>query len=116
MDSDQRLILLPGMHGTSELFSALLKCAPPQIECIPIDYPVSQRLGYEQLLERIERQIPWDRSIFLLGESFSGPLAIRYAARHPDRVRGLILCVTFARFHVHPWSLLLLKLFGAARL
>jgi pimeloyl-[acyl-carrier protein] methyl ester esterase len=110
-----RLVLLPGMHGTADLFAPLLHCAPRNIECIALGYPIDELLGYDQLFERLEQQIPQDVPFFLLGESFSGPLAIRYAAKYPGRVRGLILCVTFVRFQVHPLSPVFLKIFGAAR-
>ena len=36
-------------------------------------------------------------SIVLLGESFSGPIAISIAAANPVRVLGVILCCTFVR-------------------
>ncbi len=39
---------------------------------------------------------------FLLGESFSGPLAIRIAANPPDGLAGVILCGTFAKNPL-PW-------------
>ena len=38
-----------------------------------------------------------NRAFVLLGESFSGPLAIRIAARNLKGLVGLILCVTFAK-------------------
>ncbi len=37
-----------------------------------------------------------ERSVLLWGSSFGGPIAIRYAARHPERVTRLILDGTFA--------------------
>ena len=38
----------------------------------------------------------------LIAESFSGPLAIRFAAANPDRVRALILCASFIRLPKPP--------------
>jgi pimeloyl-ACP methyl ester carboxylesterase len=53
----------------------------------------------------------------LLGESFSGPIAISIAASRPPHLVGLILCVTFARNPLpllgSPWLLPLLP-FGLA--
>ena len=38
----------------------------------------------------------------LLGMSQGGAMAIAYAARHPERVTGLVLCGAYARGHGHP--------------
>jgi len=38
----------------------------------------------------------------LLGMSQGGAIAIAYAARHPERVTGLVLCGAYARGHRHP--------------
>ena len=40
--------------------------------------------------------MPRDEPFVLLGESFSGPVAISLAASRPDQLRGLILCCSFA--------------------
>src|SRR5438093_364550 len=37
----------------------------------------------------------------LLGMSQGGAISIAYAARHPDRVDGLVLCGAYARGHTH---------------
>jgi pimeloyl-ACP methyl ester carboxylesterase/DNA-binding CsgD family transcriptional regulator len=37
----------------------------------------------------------------LLGMSQGGAISIAYAARHPERVRGLVLCGAYARGHGH---------------
>jgi pimeloyl-ACP methyl ester carboxylesterase len=45
---------------------------------------------------------------FLFGISESGPMCALFAATHPERSAGLILCNTFARILVaedHPWAL-----------
>lgn len=59
-------------------------------------YPGSEALGYEAL-EAIARQaLPPDEPFLLLGESFSGPIALSIAATRPPGLIGLILCCTFA--------------------
>lgn len=40
----------------------------------------------------------WHKPVFLLGWSLGGLVALHAAARYPEKVRGLILCNTFARF------------------
>jgi pimeloyl-ACP methyl ester carboxylesterase len=90
-----RLILLPGLHGTGELYTPLLECISPELRPKVISYPIDRQLTYEQLLELVEDELKHESELILLAESFSGPLAIRYAARHPRQVRALVLCATF---------------------
>ncbi|HEY7088517.1 MAG TPA: alpha/beta fold hydrolase [Tepidisphaeraceae bacterium] len=93
-----RLVLLPGLHGTADLYEPLLGCIPPGLAPKVIAYPPDIPLGYRELLVQIERelaQVPGE--IILLAESFSGPLAMRYAARHPGRIRAIILSASFIR-------------------
>jgi pimeloyl-ACP methyl ester carboxylesterase/DNA-binding CsgD family transcriptional regulator len=51
----------------------------------------------EDLETVIETAVPPDRKMFLLGISQGGAACIPYAARHPDRVAGLILYGTYAK-------------------
>ena len=106
-----QIILLPGMDGTGEMFAPLLKAIPTQQSVRVIAYPADPSLGYDELLERVEKELAGEESFVLLAESFSGPLAVRFAAKHPQRVRALILCVSFVRF---PLSRVLVMLAGAA--
>lgn len=68
-----------------------------------VAYPVDQALGYTELEARVRAALPEGRRCVVLGESFSGPVAIRIAADPPADLVGLILCVTFAK---NPYPLL----------
>jgi pimeloyl-ACP methyl ester carboxylesterase len=46
--------------------------------------------------------LPQDRPFVLLGESFSGPIAMRIGARSPAGLVAVILCGTFAK-NPFPW-------------
>ncbi|MFB9262753.1 alpha/beta fold hydrolase [Bradyrhizobium erythrophlei] len=91
------IILLPGMDGTGELLGSLAErlalVRPVQVCAYPLDRP----LGYDQLAAYVVERTP-DRPFVILGESFSGPIAIELAAADP-RVVGLVLASSFAR---HP--------------
>lgn len=91
------LLLLPGMDGTGTLFAPLLDAlvnVAPALRPRVVAYPPERPLGYDELLTTIP--VP-DGPFAIVAESFSGPLGIRLAARHPDRVRALVLAATFAR-------------------
>jgi pimeloyl-ACP methyl ester carboxylesterase len=61
-----------------------------------VPYPEDVPLNYDELEALVRTVLPTDRPFVLLGESFSGPIAIRIAARPPAGLVGLILSVTFA--------------------
>lgn len=103
------------MDGTGELFAPLLAQIPSQFHPHVITYPTDQLLGYDTLLEHIEHQINESEPVALVAESFSGPLAIRYAAKHPERVCAMVLCVSFVRFPVPQVVVSLSKYFASAR-
>ncbi|WP_157538895.1 alpha/beta fold hydrolase [Hydrogenophaga flava] len=91
------LVLLPGMDGTGALFAPLLQALSPEIQPVVITYPSNERLGYAELVELVEKQLPTATDYVLLGESFSGPIATLLAGRNPPGLRALILACSFVR-------------------
>lgn len=91
------LVLLPGMDGTGDLFAPFLEALGNQYKTQVVRYPTDQELGYEELLTLARRALPTDEPYIVLGESFSGPIAISLAAEAPPLLRGVVLCCTFAR-------------------
>jgi pimeloyl-ACP methyl ester carboxylesterase len=91
------LVLLPGMDGTGQLFEPFISALAGEFEIKVVAYPTSTPLNYAEL-EAIAREvIPKDGPYVILGESFSGPVAISLAASAPTQLKGLILCCTFVR-------------------
>jgi pimeloyl-ACP methyl ester carboxylesterase len=103
------VVLLPGMDGTGDLFGPLIASFPSRFEPIVVRYPTAVHSSSTDLLARIASAYPAGRTI-LIAESFSGSLAIRFAAEHPQRVKTLVLCNAFIRppvpaiTRVIPWS------------
>ncbi len=96
------LVLLPGMDGTGVLFEPLVEALPKGVETLVVSYPGKLPLSYERLLPLVLRALPTERPYILLGESFSGPLAIMAAAGRPENLKAVILCATFIRNPI-PW-------------
>jgi pimeloyl-ACP methyl ester carboxylesterase len=90
------LVLLPGMDGTGDLFAPLLEKIPTTIKVRVIRYPSDSAAGYRELTDYVRQQLPQDGDYVLLGESFSGPVAIALAAQALPGMRGLVLGCTFA--------------------
>ena len=90
------LVLLPGLDGTGKLFGEFLQALDLGVSTHVVAYPPDIPLGYDELEPLVRAALPTRGRFVLLGESFSGPLAIRIAADPPPALKGLILCVTFA--------------------
>ena len=84
------------------MFRPLLDALPPTLPARVVAYPRDRALGYEDLLELVLDALPADGPFILLGESFSGPLALMAAARRPAGLLGVVLCATFERCP-HPY-------------
>jgi pimeloyl-ACP methyl ester carboxylesterase len=91
------LILLPGMDGTGSLFRPFIDAVGPTFKIKVIQYPTDQAMDYRALLAHVRRELPVNEPYVVLGESFSGPIAVELAAEADPLLRGLILCCTFVR-------------------
>lgn len=88
------IALLPGMDGTGELLDALASRLSLSRRVHIVSYPLDKPLGYTGLTDYAAARLPEGRFV-ILGESFSGPVAIEIAASEP-RAAGLILASSFA--------------------
>src|SRR5262245_22326935 len=91
------LVLLPGLDGTDVFFRPLIAELPASIRPLVVCYQQSGANTYEDLLRVVREAVSRVPEFFVLGSSFSGPLAVMLAAAEPGRVRGLILAATFLR-------------------
>ncbi|WP_213936739.1 alpha/beta hydrolase [Pseudomonas sp. dw_612] len=89
------LVLLPGMDGTSELFKPFVSALDHACDIVVVTYPCDIPLSYDELEAIARASLPTDRPFVLLGESFSGPIAIALTALHLPQQVGLVLCCTF---------------------
>ncbi|MFC1829613.1 alpha/beta fold hydrolase, partial [Thermodesulfobacteriota bacterium] len=91
------LVLLPGLDGTGDLFDPLIECLPEQIKPVVVSYPKDKSCGYRDLKAIVTNALPRNTDYVILGESFSGPLAIMVAAERPAGLQGVILCASFLK-------------------
>ena len=91
------LVLLPGLDGTEVFFEPLLASLPESVRPLVVSYPHSGDYGYAELLALVRGAVAGIPECYVLGWSFSGPLALMLAAAEPDKVRGVILSATFVR-------------------
>lgn len=100
----RRFVVLPGLHGTTQLLDAFVSSAPHDARVEPVALP-SECLGYEALAARLAASLRLTPDTTLVAESFSGPLAILLAER--SSLAALVLCNSFA---VRPYPQLLSRL------
>ena len=99
-----RVVLLPGLDGTGDLFTELVAHAPASFETQVISYPLAEPARYEEHARQVVRAVDSTSPFIILAESYSGPVAVSVAQHHPKGLRGLVLCNTFI---AHPaWSAL----------
>lgn len=92
------LVLLPGMDGTGVLFEPFIAALGNALSVAVVSYPTSgDSQTYAYLRDLAAVALPPEGPLVLLGESFSGPIAISLAAANPKRVVGVVLCCTFVR-------------------
>jgi len=91
------LVLLPGLDGTDVFFRPLLAALPGWIMPIVVQFPTVGANEYPDLLRLAQCALVETPACYVLGWSFSGPLALMLAAAEPAKVRGVILASTFVR-------------------
>ncbi len=99
-----RVLVLPGLDGGEAPRLPLVRALPPPLAGEVVAYPRERLMGYDALLGWAARRIESPgEPVVLVGESFSGPLAVRAAAAHAGVVRGVVLVATFAHRPVPGW-------------
>jgi pimeloyl-[acyl-carrier protein] methyl ester esterase len=97
ISSKPQLILLPGLDGTTRLLAPFCAAVSDGFSAVhAIAYPTDRPLDYLALEAYARERLPRHEPFVLLGESFSGPIAISIAAERPSNMIGLILSTTFA--------------------
>jgi pimeloyl-[acyl-carrier protein] methyl ester esterase len=85
------------MDGTGNLFEPFAAALGSEFRVKIVRYPTSGPLGYKELEAFARAELPAEGSFVILGESFSGPIAISLAASLPAQLKAVVLCCSFAR-------------------
>lgn len=92
------LVLLPGLDGTGNLFSPFLNQFPDKSRITVISYPLDHYIPFEQLAHYIIPLLPKDKPLAILGESYSGPVALNLSSQKNIDIQAIILVATFAKY------------------
>lgn len=120
LTSPVTLLLLPGLDGTEVFFQPLIAALPAWVRPVVVTYPITGANGYADLLPLVEVAVADIETFYILGWSFSGPLALMLAAKEPQRTQGVILSASFVcpplpflpwvRFAISPALVTLIRL------
>jgi pimeloyl-[acyl-carrier protein] methyl ester esterase len=108
MEGGLKIVLLPGMDGTGDLFREFVRFLPQSLEVVIVRYPTQDVLSYAMLERLVRAACSGSAPFVLVTESFSTPMALEFAAADPLNLRGLILCAGFATAPVKGWGRFLL--------
>ncbi len=85
---------MPGLGGSGALFRWLIEALGEAADTRVIVYADGERLV--DFVQSASQQLPVDRPVYLVAESFSGPVAIKLLANAEFDFVGATLCNTFA--------------------
>jgi pimeloyl-ACP methyl ester carboxylesterase len=94
------IVALPGLTGTDRLLAAFVAALEPHFKAAALSYPSDRALDYTQLEHLVRAALPRDGPFIVVGESFSGPIALSLALDRPPGLCAVVLAASFARF---PW-------------
>ena len=89
------LVMLPGLDGTGQLFRWFVAALPSSIKPVTVTFPPNA-CTYAEIQAHAKSCLPLNQPFILLGESFSGPLALFLAQANPDNLLGIVLTASFA--------------------
>ena len=92
------LVFLPGLDGTGLSYGPLGEAMPENVRVTVVRYPTDQKLSFGELVQCAYEQLPRNKPLVLIAESFSGPIAISLASSFPSHIKGIIFCATFMKF------------------
>ena len=90
-----RITLLPGLDGTGALYEPLLEALGPDVAVTRVGYDPRATQTRAALLSIAQAALPVGQRTLLVGESFSGPLAISLAFRCPEAISHVVLLASF---------------------
>ena len=99
----KKLVLLPGMDGSGELFRGLETVLPEGLETETLWYPADRYMNSGELAGTLRGAIPVDEPFVLVAESYGAPLAVLIASLEPPNLKGIVLSAGFVTSPLRGW-------------
>ena len=94
------LIYIPGLDGTGLLFYRQARLLANRFRVITFRLrDVARRMDtlVADIARHLHEAVPDGTPAIVVGESFGGALALRFALAHPERIRALVILNSFSR-------------------
>jgi pimeloyl-[acyl-carrier protein] methyl ester esterase len=91
------VVLLPGMDGVGKLFHRFVQQLPEEITAKVVCYPPDVHLSYQDLTNRVFKELPAEEPYILVAESYSGPVAVLLSQRAGPNLQAIVLVASFVR-------------------
>ena len=110
--ADATILILPGLDGTNTMLEQFRQECAGSHRVVVGTLPDDTTLGYDGLAEHFGSIIRKHSACHIIAESFSGPIGILLAKKHPELVTRLTLVASFATSPVPkiasylPWFLI----------
>jgi len=95
------MVLVPGADGMKETFRYQIPALSQshRVLCADLRVSIGPDMAFERLSTDVEELLTAQgvRRATLLGQSLGGSIAMRFAARHPERVNALVVANSLAR-------------------
>jgi len=98
LPDEVELVFLPGLDGTGLSYGPLGEVMPEGVRVTVVTYPADRKLSFDEHVQCAYEQLPRNKPLVLIAESFSGPITIRLASSFPSNIKGIIFCATFMKF------------------
>jgi pimeloyl-[acyl-carrier protein] methyl ester esterase len=105
-----KIVLLPGLDGSGQFFGDITDELSTLGDLLILKLPPKGPQDYVSLADRLAAEIPQGEPFILVGESFSGPIAIELASRGLAGLVGILLVATFPSSPMARASGILLRL------
>ncbi|NWG12290.1 MAG: alpha/beta hydrolase [Acidobacteria bacterium] len=93
-------LLVPGLDGTGRFFDNHVTALATRYRVRAWEFRRRGSFDFDDLVDELAEGTAGEdpASVSIVGESFGGPVAIRFVLAYPERVRTLVLINTFARY------------------
>ena len=94
-----KLVLMPGLDGTGNLFKPLLSALGPELHTHILSYPSDKYLPYDEIADYARSQLKIiGEPLVLVAESYSGPVALQLLQNPLPDIKGVIFSATTIKF------------------
>ncbi len=92
-------VFLPGLDGTGLTYRPLGEAMPENARVRVVNYPKDRKFSFKELVRCAYEQLPPNKQLVLIAESFSGPISISMAGTFPTNIKGIVFCATFMKLN-----------------